>query len=154
MWNIRKVISKGDYKYALVPEHPNATKNGYVLIHRVIVENHIGRLLRADEIVHHKDGNKFNNDISNLEVLSASQHATIHGLQRGAKYGVMRCPQCGAIFERLSGNTSPYKHSRATFCSRSCAGKFNKYAQLHGLTDEMKKAIDNNFIKFYTKHKI
>ena len=49
MWNIKKIISKGDYDYALVPEHPKATKNGYVLLHRVIMENHLGRLLNDDE---------------------------------------------------------------------------------------------------------
>jgi len=55
MWNIKKVISKGDYLYALVPEHPNATKNGYVLMHRIVMENHLGRILNKDEVVHHLD---------------------------------------------------------------------------------------------------
>ena len=54
-WNIKKVISKGDYNYALVPEHPNSTKNGYVLLHRIVIENYLGRLLNANEIVHHID---------------------------------------------------------------------------------------------------
>lgn len=26
MWEIKKIIHKGDYEYALVPDHPNATK--------------------------------------------------------------------------------------------------------------------------------
>ena len=26
MWNIKKIIKKGDYLYALVPEHPKCTK--------------------------------------------------------------------------------------------------------------------------------
>ena len=43
MWNIKKIVSKGDYLYALVPEHPKATKNGYVLLHRIVMENHLGR---------------------------------------------------------------------------------------------------------------
>ena len=41
MWNIRKLIKKGIYDYALVPEHPKATANGYVLYHRVVMENSI-----------------------------------------------------------------------------------------------------------------
>lgn len=59
MFTIRKEIKKGDYLYALVPDHPNATKNGYVLMHRVIMENHLGRLLGKDEVVHHKDHKVF-----------------------------------------------------------------------------------------------
>ena len=35
------------------------------------MENHLGRLLNSDEVVHHKDHNKFNNDISNLEVMTS-----------------------------------------------------------------------------------
>lgn len=58
MWNVKKIINKGDYKYALVPEHPNCTKNGYVLLHRIVMENHLGRLLNTNEIVHHIDHNK------------------------------------------------------------------------------------------------
>lgn len=45
MWKIEKIVSKGDYNYAVVPEHPFSTKNGYVLEHRVIMENHLKRLL-------------------------------------------------------------------------------------------------------------
>lgn len=30
---------------------PNATKNGYVLLHRVVMENHLGRLLEKNEVV-------------------------------------------------------------------------------------------------------
>lgn len=74
MFTLRKEIKKGDYLYALVPDHPNATKNGYVLMHRVIMENHLGRLLGKDEVVHHKDHNKFNNSVDNLEVMDKNAH--------------------------------------------------------------------------------
>ena len=37
MLTIRKEIKKGDYLYALVPDHPNATKNGYVLMHLLVL---------------------------------------------------------------------------------------------------------------------
>lgn len=74
MFTIRKEIKKGDYLYALVLDHPNATKNGYVLMHRVIMENHLGRLLGKDEVVLHKDHNKFNNSVDNLEVMDKNAH--------------------------------------------------------------------------------
>ena len=65
-WNIEKIIKKGDYLYALVHNHPNSTSNGYVLLHRVLMENHLGRLLNAEEVVHHIDGDKMNNVLNNL----------------------------------------------------------------------------------------
>ena len=53
-------------------------RNNKYLIHRRIVEEHLNRKLKHDEIVHHKDGNKLNNSIENLEVLSRSEYTKIH----------------------------------------------------------------------------
>ena len=58
------------YGYLLeyCPSHPHATKQGYVRQHRLVMEHYLGRLLLADEHVHHVDGNRKNNDIVNLEL--------------------------------------------------------------------------------------
>lgn len=50
-WKVEKNVSKGDYDYAVVKNHPAATKHGYVLYHRIVVENHLGRLLNSNEVV-------------------------------------------------------------------------------------------------------
>ena len=42
--------------------------NGRMLKHRYVMEQFLGRSLRREESVHHKDGNKNNNDLSNLEL--------------------------------------------------------------------------------------
>lgn len=38
-----------------------------------------------NNIVHHKDGNGFNNDPSNLEVMSRSEHMKMHGCKQTTK---------------------------------------------------------------------
>lgn len=45
--------------------------------HRYLMEQHLGRKLESWEHVHHIDGNHLNNDISNLQVLSNSEHQKI-----------------------------------------------------------------------------
>lgn len=50
--------------------------------HRIVAEVMIGRPLRVYEIVHHKDGNRRNNDPSNLAVMTQSQHAQLHQEER------------------------------------------------------------------------
>ncbi|UNM95902.1 HNH endonuclease [Ignatzschineria rhizosphaerae] len=48
------------------------------LVHRTVMSNWIGRELFSDEIVHHIDRDKLNNDIDNLALLSESGHGRIH----------------------------------------------------------------------------
>ena len=50
-------------------------------VHVVVMEEHIGRGLYANEIVHHIDGIKTNNELSNLQLMSRSEHASHHALE-------------------------------------------------------------------------
>ena len=46
--------------------------------HRVLMEQHIGRRLKRNEVVHHINGDKRDNRIDNLEIMTASEHASMH----------------------------------------------------------------------------
>jgi hypothetical protein len=53
-----------------------------------MMEEHIGRLLLSTEIVHHKDGDKTNDTIENLEIMSQSSHINIHRAELLAARGI------------------------------------------------------------------
>lgn len=60
------------------PGHPHANSANYVFEHRLVMEQHLGRYLMQDEVIHHINGNKKDNRIKNLIVLTVSEHQSIH----------------------------------------------------------------------------
>lgn len=54
------------------------TENGWELEHRVIMSHKLGRPLLDDEIVHHLDEDKKNNDPENLELTTHEDHSREH----------------------------------------------------------------------------
>jgi len=152
MWNIEKIVSKGDYDYAVVSNHPNATKNHYVLLHRIVMENHLGRLLEKGEVVHHINKNKKDNRLENLELKDKSQHVREHSLEHGRKWVRLKCPNCGQIFETQKRQSFLQKGSKYTCCSMKCRGQFSRKWQLYGYTTEALKAISENFIEEFVKY--
>jgi hypothetical protein len=75
---MKESTMSGGRKAVYVPDHPKANNRGYVLKARYLMECHLGRLLLENEEVHHKNGNKQDDVLENLEVLDCSEHARLH----------------------------------------------------------------------------
>jgi hypothetical protein len=59
--------------YGYVIQKMSNNGRDWKLQHRVVMENHLGRILESYENVHHKNGNKTDNRIENLELWITSQ---------------------------------------------------------------------------------
>lgn len=111
-----------------------------VLQHREIMEDHLGRRLNSNTFVHHKDRNKRNNDLDNLEVRSRSSHSKIHS--REIEYAELVCVSCGQVFVReAKEERARIKKGRSgPFCNKSCAGRFTRGVQIANGMSNLRKA--------------
>lgn len=80
-WKGGTYITPDGYRYILSPGHPR--KSGgtklrpYVPEQVLVMEKELGRFLLPIEVVHHKNGIKLNNDISNLQLMkNETEHQT------------------------------------------------------------------------------
>ncbi|MBT8366534.1 MAG: HNH endonuclease [Deltaproteobacteria bacterium] len=78
-WKGGVTMRKG-YRYIYMPDHPHCTKAGYVLEHRLVMEDKLGRHLLPTEVCHHRDGDRLNNSASNLEVFQSNGEHLKHEL--------------------------------------------------------------------------
>jgi hypothetical protein len=74
-WRGGRYVDADGYVMVRKPDHPGATKAGYVREHRLVMEKKLGRPLCPGEVVHHRDKDKANNRPSNLVLfVSNAQH--------------------------------------------------------------------------------
>ena len=120
-----------DYKVVCLPGRKHAYE------HRLVWEREFGPIPDGHH-VHHKNGNKRDNRIENLELLKSSDHHSHHFLEQGAtpehkaraRKNVMSawsampvldltCVVCGSFFQKKQHLT----RGAAKYCSGSCRGK-------------------------------
>lgn len=100
-------------------------KNGYYVIksneygfrdcylHRLIMADALGCGIPSDYHVHHIDGDKLNNDISNLELLSRSEHKSLH--EKGIPNSLESKIKVSKALSRTSDYFRVYKKKRKDY---------------------------------------
>lgn len=77
-WKGGRLFDSKGYVLIYSPNHPDANNRGYIQEHRLVMEEHLGRMLLHTEIVHHINGIKDDNRIENLALFSDSVSHTKH----------------------------------------------------------------------------
>jgi hypothetical protein len=49
-----------------------------VFEHRLVMEAHLGRKLQDGEIIHHINGDRLDNRVENLQIMTRSEHIKLH----------------------------------------------------------------------------
>lgn len=95
-WKSDKKITNYGYVKIRCLDHPFKDCDGFVFEHRLIAERYLlneensieingKRYLKEEYAVHHLDGNKQNNVLENLQVISKQEHSKLHSLERAKK---------------------------------------------------------------------
>lgn len=77
-WRGGQIVDRDGYIRTYAPGHPWPRRGGYIMEHVRVVELAIGRRIEAGEVVHHIDGDRRNNAIENLQVMTAGDHSRHH----------------------------------------------------------------------------
>lgn len=144
-------MKNGNYNLVLAPEEYPGKKyrNRYCSEHVLIYWKHYGIVPSADEIIHHKDGNKANNSINNLELMKRSEHAAYHMKKVGKVFLRLKCPGCGNEFDVPKVKSYlANKGSKVTCCCRACVGYYTALS-----SDEKEVRRSEMFIKEFRLYK-
>ena len=102
---------------------------------RYLMSIKLGRFLTDQEEVDHKDDNKTNDDIDNLQILTPEQNKEkqrLHYINNVQQKFDLECPNCGKSFtlteREMGGRITQIQKNNSIgliYCSTNCAGIFN-----------------------------
>lgn len=69
----RTSFTKEDLEAKRIIGEPRKDRDGMICCSKWLMEQQLGRKLESNEIVYHIDGDKYNNELSNLEVITRAE---------------------------------------------------------------------------------
>ena len=98
----RKIVVSNGYRFLSIRGHPNADKDGYIAEHRYVMSQILGRPLKSNEDVHHKNKNRSDNRPENLQLYTDSSHMVEHRKEYQESIIGRTCGLCGTDKTQIS----------------------------------------------------
>lgn len=120
-------MKNGDYILIIAPEnYPYKKYRGKYAYEHIVTWWINNGTIPDGYIIHHKDRNKHNNDINNLQLIEMKNHSSYHTASRGIHKVTWSCGMCNTIFTRNYSQTPEGKNmdNKVPFCSRKCSGTY------------------------------
>lgn len=103
--------------------NPDTSKHRTILYSKFKMSVKLGRVLRRDEEVDHKDGDKSNDADDNLQILTRENHVWKTNLSKYRKMVTLICPYCSSQFTIERRQTHLIRGGNPTCCSRPCGAR-------------------------------
>lgn len=119
-------MKNGPYILMVAPDdYPGKKYRGrYAYQHSVVYWQHYNKVAEKGFVIHHKNHNKHDNRIENLELTSSTTHGKEHG-EKPWTYVFVHCCFCKNLF-RIAGShyrTRLKQNGNNIYCGRSCQVK-------------------------------
>ena len=129
-----KITQRG-YVLIYKPKHPFCQRGGWILEHRLKMEEYLGRHLTKGERVHHINGDKTNNFIGNLMLFSShSEHLKHHMSDPKVIEGLRAIG-----YKRVQGPETREKCRLSKLGNRHCVGRVYSQKTLRKMSESAKK---------------
>lgn len=116
-------MRNGEYELVIAPkDYPGRKYRGrYAYEHHVVWWRHFKTMPANGHVIHHKNGNKRDNRLENLELMGLNEHSAFH--QTPAALLSVQCANCRCEFSissRVHRSRLKQSQSGRLFCSKSC----------------------------------
>ena len=144
---------QGRYYANLIPINKNTGLKRHTMSYaRYLMSVKEKRILKNEEHIDHKDNNKLNDNIENLQIISLRDNNIKEAKRRGKSMVTLKCPCCDKIFERERKQTHLTKKNKYTACCKKCSSNFGAKLQYHPEDLNVLQKIQTNVVKEYVIH--
>ncbi len=117
-WDDGYVDNKGRFRVHR-PDYPNAYDFGYALRYHVVWWLEHGECHPSGTDLHHRNGDRLDDEIENLELMSHADHTGLHRSMPGVELVCARCEEFFSV-PAWRVRSRAKRGSKIKFCSNKC----------------------------------